>query len=139
MLNAIKTSLCALALIGSAASAEVKPTLYVCTLGKGNAKNSWISESTAFIFNPDGSVQVLDGLIMHFFKEAQDVKSKRRGQELRLNWSLGGMVDSKNTRVPQFRYNAKLNTKTLAVSISARPLGFENRYFGQGTCVKRKK
>ena len=131
--------LMALGLASPALAVDKKPDLYVCKITKGISHTNWISESTAFIVYSDTQVKVLDDAIMYFFKEAQDVKSKRRGQELRLNWSLGGMVDSKNTRVPQFRYNAKLNTKTLAVSISARPLGFENRYFGQGTCVKRKK
>lgn len=134
MLNAIKTSLCALALIGSAASAEAKPTLYVCTLGKGNAKNSWISESTAFIFNPDGSVQVLDGLIMHFFKEAYPAKARKRGDSVTINWVVKGIDDAVGTRIPRVVYQAKMNQKAKTFEIRSRIPGFENVDFGRGTC-----
>lgn len=120
---------------GGAQAVQAKSQLYVCKLEKGASDTSWISETTGFVLDDNGAVQVVDSIIMHYLKEAQTAKVRRQGDVLKINWLVTGIDDAVGTRIPRIRYSAKLNTKNKTFSISSRIPGFENTDFGSGSCI----
>jgi hypothetical protein len=91
----------------------------------------------AFVFEDNGSVKVVDGVLLHYVGNPVAARVRKKGDVARLNWSMSGAVDSAQQFIPTFSYTAKLNLKTLNLSVLAKPVGFAQRFTGKGSCVKR--
>jgi hypothetical protein len=91
----------------------------------------------AFVFEDNGSVKVVDGVLLHYVGNPIPVRMRKSGDVARMNWNLSAAVDNVGQRIPKFSYTAKLNLKTLNLSVLAKPVGFAQRFTGKGSCVKR--
>ncbi len=111
--------------------------LYDCDLDVKRAQG-WVSNKMAFVFEDTGSVKVADGVLLHYVGNPVAARLRKKGEVARLNWNLAGAVDVAQQVIPTISYSAKLNLKTLSLSVSARPVGFPQKFSGKGTCVKRK-
>lgn len=120
-----------------ATSAQSAGVLYDCTISDRRKNVDWVSPKLAIIVDKAGKVQVIDGVILAFIQKPISPRARKRGDMLKLDWNISGVYDSKQTRVPTFSYQANLNMKTLAVSLHATPVGFNQRWTGKGTCQKR--
>lgn len=112
--------------------------LYDCDITNRMKDVGWISPKLAIIVNDSGKVQVIDSVILNFIEEPIDANARTNGDRMRLNWTLSGIYDSANQRVPNFAFQAVLNTKTKAVSLKASPVGFPQSWSGKGSCKTRR-
>lgn len=110
--------------------------LYDCDLDAKRAKG-WVSNKMAFVFEDNGSVKVVDSVLLHYVGNPVAARMRKSGDVARLNWSISGAVDNAQQFIPTFSYTAKLNLKTLSLSVSAKPAYFPQRFSGKGSCVKR--
>ncbi len=128
-----------IALCALAVPAAAKSTLYDCDITERKKGVDWVSPKVVVIIEDTGKVQVVDGIIMHFHEKPMSAKVRRKGDVLRVQWTLAGISDSMNQNIPQMRYSADLNTKAKTMELLVKPVGFPQRWRGKGTCETRTK
>lgn len=111
--------------------------LYECDLKTPNS-NGWVSPKMAIVFQDGGGTTVIDGVILNFVGKPIPVRASKRGNDVRLTWTIANAEDDKGQSVPTFSYVAKLNMATSAISVTAKPVRFPQRFSGKGTCKSRK-
>ena len=122
--KALKLKFCALALAALISTpAMAAGVLYECDLNSKRA-DGWVSQKMAFVFEDSGAVKVIDGVLLNFEIGPMNARVRTSG-------------DVVGERVPTFSYTAKLNLKTLGLSVLAKPVGYPQRFTGKGSCVKR--
>lgn len=109
--------------------------LYDCDLNSKRV-NGWVSQKMAFVFEDDGTVKVVDSVLLAFEIGAVNTRVRTSGDVARMHWNIAAATDSVGQKVPTFSYTAKLNLETLSLSVLAKPVGFPQRFSGKGTCVK---
>lgn len=129
----IATSL--FAVLGEVSQAGV---LYECDLKTPN-NNGWVSPKMAIVFEDGGGTTVIDAVILNFVGNPIPVRASKRGNNARLTWTIANAEDDKGQSVPTFSYVAQLNMATSAISVTANPVRFPQRFSGKGTCKSRKK
>ncbi|KEJ90330.1 hypothetical protein [Sulfitobacter donghicola] len=125
-----------LMVVSLAAPAAAKGVLYDCKLDAKRAKG-WVSPTMAIVFEDAGTVKVADGALLHYVGHPVVARVRKSGDVARLHWNIAGAHDHVGQVIPTFSYTAKLNLKTLGVSVLAKPVGFPQRFTGKGTCKKR--
>jgi hypothetical protein len=134
---ALKLKFCALALAALISTpAMAAGVLYECDLDAKRAKG-WVSNKMAFIYEDNGTVTVVDSVLLHYVGNPVEARARTKGDVSRLNWTIAAATDSNGQFIPTFNYTAKLNLKTLSLSVSAKPARFPQRVSGKGSCVKR--
>lgn len=134
----LKRLVCVVGLVGALSTpAYAAEQFYECDL---NAKRSlgWVSEKMGFIFDGKGGVKVVDGIILHFLEKHIAAKARKNGDNLRITWNIPAATDRVGQKIPSMGYIATLNTKSMAVSVVAKPISFPQRFSGKGTCKIRK-
>ncbi|MEH6521261.1 hypothetical protein [Sulfitobacter sp.] len=133
----LKLKFCALALAALISTPAMGAgVLYECDLNSKRA-NGWVSQKMAFVFEDSGAVKVIDSVLLNFEIGPMNARARTSGDVSRLTWNIAGATDSVGQRVPTFSYTAKLNLKTLGLSVLAKPVGYPQRFTGKGSCVKR--
>lgn len=109
---------------------------YICKMTKNNARG-YVPNQVQFLITENGVVQVKDALIMRYLKAPVAAKATKRGDSLRLRWKIAGVKDVSNQRIPTLRYEARLDTVSGAVRITARPSDAPQTWAASGTCTRR--
>lgn len=122
----------------AAAGVAQAAIFYECDL-KTRIHNGWVSPKMAFVFVDDGRAKVIDGITLAFLDESAEAKVTRRGDNLRITWTVANAKDDSGNYIPTFRYLANLNTATRAVSVVAKPVGYPQRWSAKGSCKIRDK
>lgn len=135
--TALKLKFCAFAVAALMSTpAMAAGVLYDCDLNSKRA-NGWVSQKMAFVFEDDGTVKVVDSVLIGFEIGPVNTRVRKSGDVARLHWNIAAATDSVGQKVPTFSYTAKLNLETLSLSVLAKPVGFPQRFSGKGTCVKQ--
>lgn len=125
----------------------------VCIAGAGSAgagvfydcdmdtkiKNGWVSSKIGIVIDDAGKVTVIDSIILNVIGEPLTARATQRGDRMRITWNIANAKDSRGQHIPTFRYVANLNTKTQAISVSAKPVVAPQRWSAKGTCKLRSK
>ncbi|UWR21344.1 hypothetical protein [Sulfitobacter sp. S190] len=106
--------------VSVAAPTHAAGLFYDCTMDV-DEPNGWVSPKVGLVFDAAGKLQVIDAPVLHFVGKPVPAKVRRRGASMRFNWSIREMQDSTGRRIPDFRYDGKLDTATGAISVFARP------------------
>lgn len=109
---------------------------YECDMNT-KIQNGWISPKIGIVINDAGQVTVIDAVVLQFIGDPVKAKVSRRGDKLRITWNIANAVDSQGERAPKFRYVADLNSKTMAIAVSAKPVGYTERWYKKGKCKTR--
>lgn len=123
------------ALLGSPAIADA--VLYECDIDARRARG-WVSDKMAIIFDDKGTVRVVDGVLRHYVGVPTQARVRKTGDLVRLNWEIAGATDHVGQVIPTLSYTAKLDLKTLSVSVLAKPARFPERFTGKGHFLRRK-
>ncbi len=110
--------------------------LYDCDLDAKRTRG-WISNKTAFVFDDSGTAKVVDSVLLHYVGNPVPARIRKKGDVARLNWSIAAATDNVGQIIPTLSYTAKLNLKTLSLSVSVKPARFPERLTAKGTCKKR--
>lgn len=110
--------------------------LYDCTM-KTKQANGWVSPRIVVVVDDAGKVQVIDGVILQFIEKPLAVKATQRGDKLRMTWNIANAEDASGERIPTFSYITNLNTASKAIDVSAKPVGYPQRFSRKGTCTTR--
>lgn len=110
---------------------------YECDLNADRAMG-WVSPKMGIVFDGKGGATVLDGVILQFVGDPMPVRARKRGDTVRLTWTISAAEDVKKHTIAMFSYVAKLNLKTNAISVVARPVGYPQQFSAKGSCVIRK-
>ncbi|MFK7765331.1 MAG: hypothetical protein AB8B62_18855 [Roseobacter sp.] len=122
----------ALSLMGTAASSAV---LYDCTITKKKQGVDWISEKVGIVLQDDGTAIVSDAVILHFKRKPLTATSVRNTERrLDVRWTVRDAADSSEQKIGHFDYHARLNKKTGAFALYAKPDEYPNRFSGKGSC-----
>jgi hypothetical protein len=125
---------CASIGLGTAASAA--GFLYDCNVK--SRTDGWISDKMAFVVNENGTIQVIDAVTLTFKVSPLAVQvSKNDDRVLSMHWKLRGAQIEDSIKIPFLDYRARINKKTLAISVNGKPRDFTNRWSGKGTCTIR--
>lgn len=111
--------------------------LYTCDLQAQHALG-WVSPKMSVVVQDSGQVVVADGPTLHFLGGPAAAQATRRGDNLRLTWNIANAKDDRGQYVPTMKYVAVLNTKTMRIDVTARPVGPPQRFLGKGVCKSRK-
>ena len=92
---------------------------YECDLNT-RIVNGWVSPKMGFVFDDNGQVTVIDGVILSVVGAPLKASVRRKGNMNRIRWSIAGATDSRGQRIATFRYVADLNSCLLYTSPSPR-------------------
>ncbi len=109
---------------------------YECDLNT-RIVNGWVSPKMGFVFDDNGQVTVIDGVILSVVGAPLKASVRRKGNMNRIRWSIAGATDSRGQRIATFRYVADLNRATGAVHVVAKPGLAAQRWAAKGTCKTR--
>lgn len=115
--------------------AAASPIMYECDMTDKRQKLDWVADKIVIVVNDDGSVIVVDDVILHFNdnKPMQARVGSKTKNKLKLRWAIKNARDSQNVLV-QFNYSSNLNLKTLKIVVYADPASFSQRWSGRGSC-----
>ena len=119
--------------VGSAAG-----ILYDCDLPSAKGSTGFVQQKMAIVHQDNGTVQVIDGVLIHFKQSPKTVNVVRNTDEiLTFRWDVK-TVNNRNQRAT-LSYDARLNKKNGKIRVGAKPLGYSNSFFAKGTCKERRK
>lgn len=127
---------CAVLMLASPAGAAApKQTIYTCSL-KVTRNQNWVPDQLVVsIGASDGKVLVFDPLISYFMTTPIPAKVVvDTADRMTLKWHLKRINKVKPNNMPTMVYTAKLNKSAKHIAISVTPLGYDNRFFADGTC-----
>lgn len=127
-----------MALFSAANVAAAQSVLYDCDINQRDERVDWVSPKVAIIVDAAGTAQVVDGVILAFFEKPLRARIINRNGKLRVTWTVAGAYDSRQQKIPQFSYIAVIDSATNAIKLTAKPVGFPQRWTGKGQCVIRK-
>lgn len=122
--------LVSLVLMTGAARAEV----WFCEIEERNSNGGWIPPALAMGFEPDGST-VLVGMIMGAGMIQADGQILRQSNAATvISFRVDGAQDRTN-RTANLDYRLNFNRARQSVTITMRPLGYDNFFRSSGTCA----
>lgn len=138
----MKTALAALAL--AIASFQPAPVWaegvgYQCKVATAARQGNWIPEFLFVGYKPDENLVIVSDPIILYFNDRQPVEAKLEtdtDQRISVTWRLE--TKSGTGQFVRMAYRATIFKATGALSISAKPLGYEDTFTGSGTCETRK-
>ena len=120
----------ALLFLSGAARAEV----WFCEIEQRRANGNWLPPAIALGFQ-DGSASVLVGMIMgEGMLQADGAITRETGSRTIISFRIDGAQDRTN-RTANLAYTVNLNRARQTLTISMRPLGYENLFRASGTCA----
>jgi len=123
-------------LLSCASAAAAQPVLYDCDL-KADRAMGWVSSKMALYFDGQGGAEAIDGVILGVVGNPLKVRARKRGDTVRLNWTINGATDTVGTRIPTISYITRLNTGSNEIYVVAKPAGYPQRFSARGTCALR--
>lgn len=126
----------ALAFLGSASSLAAG-VLYDCAVEQTSGPRGWISPRVAIVVDDVGAAQIVDALTLHFETGPRAAKVRKRGDDLRLNWSFTALATNSQQMIPNFQFTATLNTQSGAFKMRGKPVRFPQSVSGSGKCAQR--
>lgn len=120
-------------------STTVSADVYKCKIiPKG--KSYWIPQDLVIKYDPStASVIVSDHIIKEYkngkHKGELKVDNKKR---VGFKWSLKGIQNSRNQFAPEMAFSASYIKKRGIMTVSTRPLGYADVFYGEGKCTVSK-
>ncbi|WP_298842700.1 hypothetical protein [uncultured Roseobacter sp.] len=112
--------------------------VYDCDIPSNRDRPGWIPAKMGIVLGEDGSVTVLDPIILQFHEKPMQASVQRNDdRKLSIVWTLTNVENADKQKAAQFSYTAQVNKKNNRISVSARPEGYSNRFHGRGKCVIR--
>lgn len=114
--------------------------LYDCDMSDAARSRGWISPKVAIVVIGDGSVQVVDALILHFKKKPIKATVLRdNASRLIIKWSLDNAKADSGRSFANFDYRASIAKATGKIELTAIPRNFDTGLRSGGRCQKRAK
>lgn len=112
--------------------------LYDCTLTDADKSRGWISSKLAVVVPGDGTVQVVDGVILHFNGAPLAAEVLRdNGQRLILKWSIENARAKSGKSFANLDYRVSIAKSSGAIEMHTMPRNYDAGMRSGGTCVKR--
>lgn len=117
--------------------AAAATTTYHCTL-VAQGKSGWVPEEVYFDLKEGaGEVTVLDGILQAYLgHEVVGKVEVNNGQRMTFVWKLPKLTNSSNQYTPGMSYRGTIQKSDLSVRITAKPLGYDDVFYGDGSCKK---
>lgn len=122
-----------------AAPAQADGVGYQCKVAISAQQGRWVPEFVFIGYKPDENRVIISDPIILFFNDRQPVEGKLEtdsATRLSVTWRLE--TKSGSGQFVRMAYRATVFKATGKLSISAKPLGYENVFTGRGTCEMRK-
>lgn len=121
------------------AAAPSAAELYECDIEERGRPFGYMPQRLLVQPLSDGSgVLVQDQITMLVQSEPVLARVKRRDDELlQLNWTVSGLKSRQNQFVPRMLYRFTLWVESGVVRVTAHPAGYEQIFFGKGSCARR--
>lgn len=120
------------------ASVQAAGFLYDCDMTDAESSRGWISSKVALVVADDGTVQVVDGVVLHFNKKPMQTTVVRdNARRLIVKWSLDNARADNGHSFGDFDYRASVNKATGQIELTAIPRNFDTGVRSAGTCKKR--
>lgn len=138
----MKTALAALALAIASfqpALAQAEGVAYQCKVSVAGNQGRWIPEFLFVGYRPAENLVIISDPIILYFNDRQPVQGKLEtdtDQRMSVTWRLE--TKSGAGQFVRMAYRATIFKATGKLSISAKPLGYEDSFTGSGTCETRK-
>ena len=133
----LSAAVCALMLAVSAAQAAT-PFLYECDMNRVEQGRGWISGKIALILPGDGTVKIVDAVILHINKVAiQGTILRDTPRRLIVKWTVKGAKANNGLSFANFDYRASLAKSSGKIELTAMPREFDSGLRSTGSCRKR--
>ena len=116
------------------AEAPKPPFIYDCDLNKGTRQHGLVKERVAFVFAKDGSVSVVDPVILHFVEGPVAGKFRLRGEKTRVSWTVKNVISRASTSIPPLNYTATITDNGKDVRVRGSVSGTAQTEYGYGSC-----
>lgn len=114
--------------------------LYECDMSGAKLAQGWISAKVAFVLPGDGSVSVVDAVILHANGAPLAGKVLREStSHLHIKWTIKDLRSDIGTAFAATDYKAVITKSTGRINLSMKPRHFDRGFQSGGTCVKRSK
>jgi hypothetical protein len=119
-------------------SAAASGYLYDCDMADAVSSRGWISPKVAVVVPGDGTVKVVDALILYFNKEPIEATVLRDNEKrLIVKWTLDNAKSDSGTSFANFDYRASIAKGSGKIELTATPRNFDTGMRSGGTCRKR--
>jgi hypothetical protein len=112
--------------------------MYDCDMTVTERSLGWISPKIALVFAVDGSVKVVDAVVLHF--EGGPIEGtvlRNNASRAIVKWTVKGARADNGTSFANFDYRASIAKKTGKMELSAIPREYDLGLRSAGTCNKR--
>lgn len=134
------TSYAAPAQAQSAAQSSVSGGVgYQCKVATAARQGNWIPEFVFIGYKPAENLVIISDPIILYFNDRQPVEGRLEtdsASRISVTWRLDGKSGS--GQFVRMAYRATVFKATGKLTISAKPLGYEDSFNGNGTCEMRK-
>ena len=136
MMKRILTSIGLAAAVSAAAvTAHAAGVLYDCDITERDPAVDWIAEKYVFVVAEDGSVSVVDDVLLTFNEGPLIARARMRGDSMRLNWTIRSRDSTGNQA--NMSYRAQLDTQEKVVIVRGKAVGYPQGWVGAGRCKTR--
>ena len=112
--------------------------IYDCDIPSKRDRPGWIPEKINVVVQDNGSVIVVDPVILTFHEKPMPARVQRNDdRRLSIYWRLDNTVSASNEVATTFSYTAKINKQKNTITVNATPEGYSNRFHGRGKCTIR--
>ena len=115
---------------------SAQPFIYDCALTRGGKSGTWVSPRLVIGSVEPGQYFAVDELILSVNGGPVSVMSRQRGNRLIVEWDFENLRDAAQLRVPNFHFQATLDTARNTVRFYARPEVSSQTFSGSGACRK---
>lgn len=119
--------------------AAAQSLFYECDMNGSKRNKGWTSPKMAFILADNGSVKVVDGVILHFVGEAADGKVLRNNEKsMQVRWTVSETRSDNGSGYGKIDYLASLNKGSGRINVTVTPQGEYQTMRARGKCAIRK-
>ncbi len=135
-----KTSmaLCAgLAMLGLPGAAQAADVLYQCEIQTNKRQRGWIPGKMHVVVKANGTVQILDGLLIAYDQSPKTARVTQNGATLVAHWTLESPTAIQRRNPGDYKYTLRLKKSDGQIKVSAVPASdpiSAARVHGRGTC-----
>jgi len=122
-----------------ATPAQAQGVGYQCKLATTSQQGNWLPEFLFIGYKPAENLVIISDPIILYFNDRQPVKGKLESDtdnRISVTWRLE--TKSGTGQFVRMAYRATIFKATGKLSISAKPLGYQDTFTGRGTCEARK-
>ena len=126
------------AILALSAPASAAGLLYECDMTNTKNNRGWTSAKLAFVLPGDGSVKVIDGIIMHFLGKPLAGKILRESKtHVHVKWTLKDIRSDNGTAFSNVDYKAVVTKSSGRIRLNAKPRHFDIGLHDEGRCETR--